>query len=778
MKKLFSKKKHSIHLFSFLIAASLCFMACENSAQEKPEKENAEETVQLTEEEKELEKTYPTKVIWEAENAEQVFTTAGNIEDTPCITFENGLDLTGYKYLNFEISSPNNDEYIIGIDGVSLTAEAQWPYDIKDEDFLLEFLYQLTNEFQTIQMPYDEYKNKPLDTLFIYAIKHGERVPVADIQVKIKSITATNIKQKNNPSKEKMLYTSKTTEGYKITSSSDSQAFFILNTGDLEGYKYLNIELSSPNMKEGQYADIQSWGWGQNVFSYSVPLTNKTSTIQSVVGKDKGFWYEWDEENKENIKKPVTTDMIGGLSIFVRSFDSYDFVPDVDIYIKKVWATNTKITNDTSKDKVIFEASDSKGIKFTSAKDGKDFNFGSADLEGYKYLNVELYSPDSKDANFIELNGWGGDCNGYERECNLVSPLFKTPVVIQSLCGANFEYTLWDDEQEKNITLTSKSTVINHFFVNVKNPYHESLSDIDIYIKKIWATNTKLTNDTTKDKEIFKSTSSTGFKFITKDDWYGFNIGNADLDGYKYLNIELYSPTASANTITLDCWGNEENVANFNTLLTGEPLIIQSPFGTNYDRWYKNNQKQTITATSLNTLMIGAHYPDWVLKKDVEIYIKRIWATNAKLENDTTEDRYILISPTEEGFKVTTENDWTNRSVGFRNLDGYDYINIELYSPNSGNYDIKIDGWDSERVAVFESKLSSEPKILQVPFGLNRGHWEDFIDGVWNDNIPSTNNDLSSFAFGAHLGDNWDLKEGIDIYVKRIWVTNTELKKK
>ena len=63
-------------------------------------------------------------------------------------------------------------------------------------------------------MPYDEYKNKPLDALFIYAIKHGERVPVADIQVKIKSITATNIKQKNNPSKDKVLYTSKTTEGY------------------------------------------------------------------------------------------------------------------------------------------------------------------------------------------------------------------------------------------------------------------------------------------------------------------------------------------------------------------------------------------------------------------------------------------------------------------------------------------------------------------------------------------------------------------------------------
>ena len=249
-----------------------------------------------------------------------------------------------------------------------------------------------------------------------------------------------------------------------------------------------------------------------------------------------------------------------------------------------------------------------------------------------------------------------------------------------------------------------------------------------------------------------------------------------DLEGYKYLNIELYSPTSSANTITLDCWGNEENVATFNTLLTDEPIIIQSKFGTNYDRWYKNAQKQTVTSNILNTLMIGAHYSDWNLNKDVEIYIKRIWATNTKLENDTSKDRYIVLSPTDEGYKVTTENNWKSFTTGFRTLDGWKYINIELYSPNSENYDIKIDGWDSERVAVFHSKLTSQPKILQVPFGINRGHWEDEINGVWNDNIPSTNNDISGFAIGAHLGDNWDLKEGIDIYIKRIWVTNTVLK--
>ncbi|MCR4734111.1 MAG: hypothetical protein K5829_03780 [Treponema sp.] len=71
--------------------------------------------------------------------------------------------------------------------------------------------------------------------------------------------------------------------------------------------------------------------------------------------------------------------------------------------------------------------------------------------------------------------------------------------------------------------------------------------------------------------------------------------------------------------------------------------------------------------------------------------------------------------------------------------------------------------------------MSNQTKILQVPFGVNRGHWEDEIDGVWHNDIPSTSNELNTFALGAHLGDNWNLKDSLDIYIKRIWATNTEM---
>ena len=146
---------------------------------------------------------------------------------------------------------------------------------------------------------------------------------------------------------------------------------------------------------------------------------------------------------------------------------------------------------------------------------------------------------------------------------------------------------------------------------------------------------------------------------------------------------------------------------------------------------------------------------------------------------NTSKDRNIFIASEEDGYKITSKTDYVNFSVGTRNLNSYKYLNMELYSPNSENYDIKIDGWGSERVSVIDTKLTttsaSSTKIVQSKFGVNRGTWENFINGVWQNEIPSTSNDLSSFAFGVHAGDDWNLKEGIDIYIKRIWVTNAEL---
>ena len=135
----------------------------------------------------------------------------------------------------------------------------------------------------------------------------------------------------------------------------------------------------------------------------------------------------------------------------------------------------------------------------------------------------------------------------------------------------------------------------------------------------------------------------------------------------------------------------------------------------------------------------------------------------------------VFVAAEENGYKMTTETEWLDFSVGARDLTGYKYLNMELYSPNSGNHDIKIDGWSTERVSVIDTKLTSTSIVVQVPFGVNRGTWEGEIDGVWQNEIPSTTNVLLFFALGAHLGDNWDLKDGIDIYIKLIWVTNAEL---
>lgn len=277
--------------------------------------------------------------------------------------------------------------------------------------------------------------------------------------------------------------------------------------------------------------------------------------------------------------------------------------------------------------------------------------------------------------------------------------------------------------------------------------------------------------------------SEDDWKLTTKDNWEGIDITNIDLDGYKYLNIEVYSPNAGTNSVTIDAWGENENVATFNSILTSEPLILQSVFGVNNGTYYRDGVEYQCTSNILGRLNYGAHYynenQEWVLKEGIDIYIKRIWATNEKYENDTTKDRDIFIASEEDGYKITSKTDYVNFSVGTRNLNSYKYLNMELYSPNSGDYDIKIDGWGSERVSVIDTKLAftsaSSTKIVQSPFGVNRGTWEDFINGVWQNEIPSTSNDLNCFAFGVHDGDNWNLKEGIDIYIKRIWVTDTQL---
>ena len=725
----------------------------------------------------------PDKVIWQpATDVETEFVTASeeNYKESPKITFDEEIDLTGYKYINIELSSPNNTGNVIGIDGISITPEIMWPEDVSLENYAFEFASRLTNESKVYQVCIEKYPKHKLNTIYFYAVC-GEGINnkgmdfIGDIKVNLKKISVTNKKLNTDYSKDTIVYSSSDEKGYKLTTIKDDYKYFVVGPTDLEGYKYLNFELYCPDNKNTMI-EINGWGWRECEVSFKTALSNETITVQAPYGTSRGTWTNW--EDGHDVIKPSTSDIVGSFFIAANTVENgYDFIEGVDVYIKKIYATNKKISIDTSKDRILFQSSEENGFKTATPADGnlyRNIYLGTNDLTGYKYLNVELGIPKREKNYYFTFDGWGD----HERVATSTASLVDDTVVLQSLFGTN--NGTWNDWiDNKTVVKQSTSNNLGNICIAVREAEGgENLPNLEFYVKRVWATNTRLENNITEDKIVYKSPDADGYKFCSEDDWKGFaiygnNSNGYDLTGYKYLNIELYSPNSGANSVTIDCWGDNERVATFNSILTSESLILQSAFGKNYN--------ETNASNILGFINLGAHYygtngnSDWVLTKGVDIYIKRIWATNTEYVNDTTKDRDIFIAAEVDGYKITTEDDWRNFTVGERDLSGYKYLNMELYSPNSENYDIKIDGWSTERVSVVHTKLTSTPKIVQVPFGVNRGTWEDEIDGVWQDAIPSTTNLLWSFALGAHLGDNWNLKDGIDIYIKRIWVTNTKL---
>ena len=742
-------------------------------------------------EEKEKTDVYPDKIIWEPKSTEEgtFITVSGDAWENdghlksdftgkaPIIYFEDGIDLTGYKYLNIEAYCPDDGYHLIGFTGFSEEPNEKVArlqvFGSKDATVYQTNFGVNNNEWPDMStgtfrlMPSTSNKINYILTYSFDPLNPVGDIP--DVRICIKKIYVTNQKLTNDTSKDKTVFKAIEPEGHKFTTQEyddlwDTNIIYLGNGFNLEGYKYLNLEVSSPNCNNYS-VNIESWtdltqtGYeGERKLEFSRILTNEMQVYQIPFGVFKEYWFDWRES--ENYKKPITDNKISYIYISTQDTeDNWNWHAGVDVYVKSITATNTLLeAPDTSKDKFVYSAIETEGRRITTCDGWAYLDTGYYDLEGYDYLNFEIASSNSG-SNVVSV---------YARDyCN------DTVGILESVLPQDYEIIQIPFDKAKGSNGLRSLAI---WATEPSTPGGSRVKDVDVYIKKIWATNTKIENDVTKDKVVFNPNNSAAYKFITSDDWKPFYIGNVNLEGYEYLNVELYSPSSGANIITLDGWGNDENVANFNTLLTEDPIVIQCSFGTHYGRWYKDNQKMTNTTDFFDHFNIGAHGIDWKLNKDVEIFIKRIWATNTKLENDTTKDRVVYISPTDEGYKVTTESNWKNLSTGYQKLDGWKYINIELYSPNSEDYDIKIDGWDSERVSVFHSKLSSQPVILQAPFGINRGHWEGEVDGVWNDNIPSTNNDLSGFAIGAHLGDNWDLQSGIDVYIKRIWVTNTELK--
>ena len=446
----------------------------------------------------------PDKVIWEAadEHSGTFMTTDKDYENLePIIILENEADLSCYKYLNFELSSPNCGNNGIGLDLGSLNADGSY------NKLVTEFGSRLTNQAQTFQTyvysninefsslsVYDRFDTK-LKAIYLYAAAMDlSSEAVKDIEVHINKIVATNTKIGGDTSTDKILYESdSTSQGFKITTKKDEGCRFAFGPNNLQGYKYINVELDSPY--EGDcHIYGNAWSFTNQVLEFDEQLHTEPFVIQSAFGTNRGTFIQWDEEQQKNIVKPVVSNYFGSLFLETRDIFTNQPIENVEIYIKKIWATNTKIQR---ADREIFTASDSNGYKITTGTletNGSDNNIhiGEIDLADYKYINFELYSPNSGDY-VIGIDGWswGHGVAENERIVDFDSTLTTVPQVYQVHFGTFKGYwSDWDDDGEHQYPVTDNLLTTFALFASDEN--WQWTPNIDIYIKRIWATNTEI----------------------------------------------------------------------------------------------------------------------------------------------------------------------------------------------------------------------------------------------------------------------------------------------
>ena len=235
----------------------------------------------------------------------------------PSLTFPKPYKLNGCKYVNLELSSPNSGNYIIEIGGVATPDSGPTP--------VFNFKSTLTEEYKIYQVPVFEQPVSYIDLLKIAAFAKDSSEPVSGIIINIKNITPTNEKLRNDPNVDKVLFESKGPEDYKLTTEMEEWVGMDFDNADLESYKYLNIELYSPNCIDG-YVSIDCWGDEQMVAQYWGSLSEEPVVFQSLFGVYKG----------------VYTNTLDFMCMASSVFDGDQRVAGVDVYIKKIWATNKK----------------------------------------------------------------------------------------------------------------------------------------------------------------------------------------------------------------------------------------------------------------------------------------------------------------------------------------------------------------------------------------------------------------------------------------------------
>lgn len=650
------KKIHSTQLISIFILAFTFFVS---GCDDLNKTENPDENELL-----------PDKIIWEpATAAEGTFITVsadaweseGYIKndftgDAPVIYFENGIDLTGYKYLNIEAYCPDDGYHLLGFTGFSeephekvarLQAMGSKEATVYQTDFGV-------NNKEWPDMSPGTFAMRPstsnkINYILTYSFDPLNPVgDIPDVKICIKKIYATNKKLTNDTSKDKIVFKAIEPEGHKFTtveqeSDWDSNVIFLGNNFNLEGYKYLNLEISSPNCNNYS-VNIESWTdvtktdyESARKLEFSRILTNEMTVYQIPFGVFKEYWFDWRES--ENYKKPITDNILTYLYISTQDTENdWSWHAGVDVYIKSITATNTLLeTPDTSKDKVVYSAIEPEGRRITTKDDDWVYlDTGYYNLEGYDYLNFEIASPNS---DFNVVNIYARDyCN--DAVGHLESILTRGYNVIQIPFGKDKgTWEKWIGNTSSTVSFaTNELRSLAIWATDQSAQNWPNVKNVDIYIKSITATNKKL-----DERVVFEAPSSSeGYKITTKKEWVSFYLGYSNLKGFKYLNIELYSPNNNNYAIEIDGWGGSprEDVADFEYVnLNENPRIIQVGFGTSREYWNawvadKNDFEQRPTnSDDLNHFAIGARDSNGQLVEGIDIYIKRIWATNAELQN-------------------------------------------------------------------------------------------------------------------------------------------------
>ena len=761
---------------------------------------------QELEEEARLEKKHPTKVVWEAKNAEDgKFVTVLDSEcdnisnasytgNAPRIDFEKGIDLSGYNYLNFEFCCPDDTCHSIGV--------MAFAFDPNEKAAFVETIG--TKEYKTLQSTFGvnhgewptwengsltvkPNTNNKLNRIFIYAWDpYDDSIGnIAGVNVQLKKITATNIKLRNNPEKDYVIFKSIEPEGHKFTTNDSwggAGSYLSLGEADLENYKYVNFEFYSPNSDfyliniDGMSGGYRTGVITENIIQSDAALSKSTEIQQFPFGQFKGYWNKW--EDGKNVRMPVTDNLLHGV-IFnaVDMNNDWNQVGGVDIYVKSIIATNKKLENDKTKDRVIFNAEKAEdGLIVTEV--GHSFHFPLyKDLEGYDYLNIELYSPNSG-LNEVNFNFHNHEVD--ELVADLSTLLTPEPQIIQIPFGKNHDYDDWSTG--KRIVKQNTTNYVERFYIYAKSQSNADVGDVKVYIKNITATNKKLEIDPAKDKVVYYDAEPQKHKISTNQnwDWAWLKTGKVNLEGYKYLNIELYSTDSGNNLVNFSGRYKDGEVASLKSALTKNPQIIQIPFGKGNGWWieWPDGKKTSYPYESSILDDFGIWSEDENGKRKAnDIYVKSITATNKSL-NDPDKDKVVYKAPEAEGHKITTTDGWQWVPVPKMNLEEYEYLNFEVYSPNSNNYSVCLLPRDhAGDIGIADTLLTKKPQIIQIPFGKGKGTYDNWDSGekVVTPYASSCLWDLAVWARDEESLNGWPNVEGIDVYVKSITATNKKI---